>query len=107
MNSVGALFDEEPRTWGLRGDKYLWRELREKLSGEPLPRDKASLQRLLENVFWEVTQHSLAFCDQFKVERFAHGGMSSGWISGKFWREDGYSLIAQRYDAATEQSPRR
>lgn len=34
---VSALFDPEPETWGLRGDPYLWRALREHLSGMDIP----------------------------------------------------------------------
>jgi len=29
MNLVADLFDPEPEQWGLRGDPYLWREMKE------------------------------------------------------------------------------
>ncbi|UWR04222.1 hypothetical protein K3740_05900 [Ruegeria conchae] len=100
----GDLFRDEPEQWGLRGDPFLWREIREKLAAVDLPSDISKAHRLLENTFWEATGQSLAFCDDFYVERFAHGGMSSGWICGKFWRERGVPKIIERLRAELEQS---
>ena len=37
MRFVGELFENEPKQWGLRGDQYLWRELRIKLATVELP----------------------------------------------------------------------
>lgn len=100
MRSVGDLFQVEPEQWGLRGDRYLWRDLRERLASVELPSTTSELQRLLENAFWDATSESLTFCGEFKIERFAHGGMSSGYISGDFWRQKGFPLILERYLAA-------
>ena len=97
MNSVGDLFKEEPEQWGLRGDQYLWRELKNELVSVALPSTSSELQRFLENAFWNATQVSLAFFDEIFVERYSHGGMSSGYISGEFWRERGFPLIVERF----------
>ena len=37
------------------------------------------------------------------MEPFAHGGMSSGAISGEFWREKGFPLIVSRFEKSVEQ----
>lgn len=97
MQAVGELFRNEPEQWGLRGDPYLWRELREKLAAVEFPKNVPEVHRILENAFWEATGQSLAFCDEFYLERFAYGGMSSGGIYGKFWRERGFPMIIERY----------
>ncbi len=102
MNKVGSLFLSEPEQWGLRGDKYLWRELQEKFTEVEMPDTLNSLQRLLETAFWEATGQCLAFCDETYVERFAHGGMSSGGISGNFWRGQGFPLISERFKNTCE-----
>lgn len=94
---LGDLFRNEPKQWGLRGDPFLWKELRIKFSDTELPSGVSSTQRILENAFWEATGQSLAFCDEVYVERFAHGGMSSGSICGEFWREHGFPLIMKRF----------
>lgn len=97
MQRIGDLFRDEPEQWGLRGDRYLWREFREKLANVAQPSRVADMHRILENAFWQSTRESLAFCDEVKIERFAHGGMSSGFISGDFWRQRGFPLILERY----------
>jgi len=97
MQTVGNLFRGEPKQWGLRGDKYLWRELKEKFAGIELPKNQSALQRLLETAFWEATGQCLAFCDETYIERFAYGGMSSGGISGDFWRSRGFPIIFERF----------
>lgn len=97
LKSVGELFDEEPQQWGLRGDPYLWRDLRSNLLGVRLPSSEPELHRLLENAFYEATGGSLAFCKDFYVEKFASGGMSSGQICGEFWRERGFPLVCDRW----------
>lgn len=97
MRTVGDLFCEEPTQWGLRGDQYLWQELSERLAEFGLPVSVIDLHRLLENSFWEATGQCIAFCGEFQVERFSHGGMSSGYIAGDFWRQKGFPLIVNRY----------
>ena len=97
MSSVGDLFSEEPEQWGLRGDPYLWRELRETLADVGLPAARSELKRILERAFWDATGESLAFCDEIYIERFSHGGMSSGSICGEFWRIRGFPLVIGRF----------
>lgn len=95
--TVGELFDNEPEQWGYRGDPYLWHELRDTLKTTNLPNQEAQFRRLLEDAFWEATGETLSFCDTLVIERFAHGGMSSGGISGEFWRQRGFPLVIERY----------
>lgn len=40
--TVGALFDREPVQLSLRGDAYLWRELRAQFATTPFPRTGTS-----------------------------------------------------------------
>ncbi|MCK0140022.1 hypothetical protein [Aliiroseovarius sp. F47248L] len=97
MRTIGDLFSVEPEHWGLRGDRYLWCELREIFRDVSLPEAETRIHLQLENAFWDATGQSLAFCDEFFIERFAHGGMSSGYISGEFWRERGFPQIIENY----------
>jgi len=97
MQKVSDFFRDEPEQWGLRGDKYLWRELGEKLADVDLPDTVEDLRHLMENSFWIVTGKSLSFSDEFHIARFDQGGMSSGGISSEFWRNIGFPLIFERY----------
>ena len=97
IKTVGDLFHERPTQWGLRGDTYLWDELLEALAGMPLPSDRDAIESILDTAFKSATGKSLAFLDEIEIRRFAHGGMSSGGISGQFWREKGFPLIIDRF----------
>ena len=47
MKTVGSLFEEEPKQWGLRGDPFMWRELKEIFSQVPLPASGRECERLI------------------------------------------------------------
>ena len=34
---LSIIFEDEPKQWGLRGDQYLWAELREECIGKEIP----------------------------------------------------------------------
>ena len=99
MQFVSDLFREEPKQWGLRGDQYLWRELRAKYADVEAPATVQELQKLLEDAFWEATGESLTFCFEVWIERFSHGGMSSGLVCGDFWRSRGFPLVLRRFSS--------
>lgn len=99
---VSALFEEEPRRWGLRGDPHLWQALRVRLAGADLPGTVAEVMDLVRAAFAELAGTGLDSDDEQMVyrEQYAHGGMSSGWISLSTWREQLMPLIAERAAAA-------
>ena len=97
--TVSALFDPEPEQWGLRGDPYLWRALREHLAATRLPHSADELTRLLHATFRELTGIDIASdpASMAYQEQYAHGGMSSGMISLDTWRETLFPLLAERW----------
>lgn len=95
--TIGALFADEPGFWGLRGDPYLWQEMRERLSLVALPASEADLVSSIEREFASITGHTLKDKNDFYVERFYHGGMSGGYISGEFWVAVALPMLVQRY----------
>jgi hypothetical protein len=98
MTTIGHLMKEDPRHWGLRGDPYLWRQLKAELKNKQLPRTRSELALILEQHFGHVTGHSLALEEEFFMPEHAHGGMSSGMISCDFWRRVAFPTILTRFD---------
>jgi hypothetical protein len=96
-NTVASLFEKEPMHWGLRGDPYLWREMSAHFEQVPLPDSADELISLLETTFERLTTHSISEPEMFFMERFSHGGMSSGHISPDFWRETVIPMLLDRY----------
>lgn len=96
-NVIADLFHDRPRQWGLRGDRFLWDEMQDGFVREPVPRDNERLRELLANAFRQLTGARLDdTCEMVKVERFDHGGMSSGWVYLPFWSEVALPLLAGR-----------
>lgn len=98
MTTIGKLMKEDPLHWGLRGDPYLWQQLKTELKIYKLPRTRSELALTLEQIFGKVTERSLALESEFVMPEHAHGGMSSGMISCRFWRETAFPLILNRFD---------
>lgn len=95
---MGALFEPEPSRWGLRGDPYLWRALRDYVGDQEIPASPAGVTGLLYTAFGEVVGVNLASYPEPTVyrEQFAHGGMSGGMISIETWRDQLIPLLTDR-----------
>ena len=94
---IGDLFAQEPPQWGLRGDPYLWRDLRSHFADVPLPESMRVLEQEIEKAFGLLTGHTLSAGDDFFVARYAHGGMSSGHVCAAFWLEQALPLLKSRF----------
>ena len=92
---LSAIFEEKPDRWGFRGDPYFWDYLKEKAEEmDPLSPDE--LEAWIKAEHLAVSGEELT-CDSIvRVERFAHGGMSSGGIAGEWWTETGIPLLKSR-----------
>lgn len=100
--NIADLFVKEPVQWGLRGDPWLWDEMRIHFHNMPLPETAVELRGLLEKAYEVLTEHSLNDEQPFCVERFKRGGMSSGFVSPRFWLETAVPLLLGRWETATQ-----
>ncbi len=105
--TMGAIFRDKPQQWGLRGDPFLWVEMKRQLKTTPLPVSPEAARAIVEGVFAMLTGHPISDTEPFFIERYSHGGMSSGYISPEFWRECAMPLLLSRYQAlvATADAP--
>jgi hypothetical protein len=100
MMMMDELFADQPDCWGLRGDPYVWKALQERLSGLPVPDEEQALDDLLVEAFNAVVgvdlrNESVGGWGVYR-EEFAHGGMSSGHVSLKAWRDRLIPLLVSR-----------
>jgi len=102
-DTVGSLFDHEVTQWGLRGDTYLWRELRSRFADVPLPATASDLRVLLEKAIADILGTTLDQADDVVyTPAFDPGhGMSAGSISTIWWRETGVPTLLDRFTAAS------
>ncbi|PLX37875.1 MAG: hypothetical protein C0606_06325 [Hyphomicrobiales bacterium] len=92
--------------WGLRGDPPLWEAMEVHFARTPLPASRNELRVLLTDAFTLLTGAHIDDPSRgIEVLAFRRGGMSSGLVSPKFWRETGLPEIEQRWtDAQSRQT---
>ena len=97
---LSVIFEKEPRQWGLRGDQYMWQELKEESVGKDFPITDFDLAEIVARKFEEVSGVPLTIDATPYVEKYAHGGMSTGRLSGLFWMGKGmYQIYRNYYEA--------
>lgn len=94
--TIGDLLVLEKEGWGLRGDPWLWMELRKSTSRMPLPDTAKELTAILRNLVLARTNSKMLDADSVYIARFSRGGMSGGHISLRFWEQDGIPAIVER-----------
>lgn len=96
--TIASLFEGRPFRWGLRGDPFLWQEMCTYFDETPLPASTRELAAHIEEAIASLTGHPLSESEPFLIERFSHGGMSSGMVSPQYWREKAIPLLQERFD---------
>ncbi len=97
MTTIATLFKSPPKQWGLRGDPFLWKDMPRVFRQVPLPESDDQLMAMLAGAYMALTGHSIEGTEQFVVNRYAHGGMSSGQISPEFWKIKAMPLLRERF----------
>jgi hypothetical protein len=97
QKTLAQIFQNEPSRWGLRGDPYLWQEMETVLGALVYPATEEDLGVLLEQTYAQLTGRSIKEPGSIFIERYSHGGMSSGRVDAKFWLETGFPLLRARY----------
>ena len=87
----------EARAHGLRGDPFLWNELREHFATTGLPATIQDFTIQVVSMFEELTDHSLFEEAPIAVERFNSGGMSSGHIDANWWKCTGIPILRTQF----------
>lgn len=92
---LSDVFDPKPERWGLRGDPYFWNYL--KLLAEDMDMlAPEEFEQWIRQEHLKVSGEEMTGNSIVRVEQFAHGGMSSGGISGEWWTETGIPLLKSR-----------
>lgn len=86
-----------PARWGLRGDPYLWQELAQALAEQPPPATPAAADNLLISFYQTLVGEAPVPGRRTYVARYAHGGMSSGYVDADFWLAQGLPLLKRRW----------
>lgn len=88
---------EEPFQYGLRGDPFLWKDLKVRYEYSDI-KNLDDFKELLIAGFKENTGNDPIQGKNFGVSHFNFGGMSSGMVSSDFWIEKGFPLLEERFE---------
>lgn len=98
--NIAIIFDEEPTQWGLRGDPFLWKEMRVAIQSETAPDSGEELLGLLHKKFLELTGEHAFEGKDILVQRYRDQGigMSAGLVCSTFWIYTAFPLLIKRFD---------
>ena len=97
IRTLKSVFERTPGGFGLRGDDHLWLDLKRHLENEPRPKTTEEFMQLLHSTVIHLTGQALEPGKDFYVEKYSHGGMSSGMVCSDFWLEKGFPELHFRY----------
>ena len=81
---ANELFLSGPVFWGSRGAPFAWIEIARAFSNDKLPMGKSDFIEKYNSLFKELTGIEVGTDKYVYVEKYAHGGMSSGRVGGVF-----------------------
>ena len=93
---VSDIFRERPTQWGLRGAPYFWDTLQSEFAFIDISISEKELSDKVREVFKRKTNEMLRGDKIYYVEEYAHGGMSSGRISGDWVLNSCIPMLQER-----------
>lgn len=97
---LSNIFEEKPVRWGFRGDPYFWDYLKERAENMDIITPD-ELEKWIKNEYLSLSGKPMTdkYGDYAIIERFAHGGMSSGGVDNLWWINEGIPLLKSRLTA--------
>lgn len=96
--NLSVLFVERPKKYGYRGDYYFWEYLEQYFHRHPELTERKDIEETIKQQFKKMSGTELTTDAITCVQEFAHGGMSSGFLSGDFWLNKAIPLLQNRFD---------
>ena len=100
--NLSFLFTERPLKYAYRGDYYFWEYLQQYFEEHAGFSTKEDIINTLKQQFKEQSGIELTEDAMPYVQKFANGGMSSGFLSGDFWLNSVIPMLLKRFDESTD-----
>ena len=97
---LSVIFEDKPKRWGFRGDPYFWDHLKGLAENMDIISND-ELEKWIKNEYLLLSDKPMTdkYGDFAVIERFAHGGMSSGGVDNLWWIDEGIPLLKKRLAA--------
>ena len=90
------LIFKEPKQFGLRGDPYLWEELKT-IFEQCRIENKTEFEEFLYDNFERIVGSPIVKSKIYSVPRYRFGGMSAGAVYCDFWLEKGFPILIRQF----------
>ncbi len=97
QNNLSIIFHQKPQQWGLRGDPFLWDDMRDYFEKIESLQSEEEFQKMLEDAFEQLTGSPLSQEGFIFVPGYDKGGMSGGHVSPEFWKNQEVPLLLKRF----------
>ena len=94
--TIADLFRNEPFSWGLRGDPYLWKDMRDYFEDWLLPDSFEELDQRIADAFRILTGAPMDSKETIFSDKYDMGGMSSGHVDPNFWRSEALQPLREQ-----------
>ncbi|MEY8319766.1 hypothetical protein AAK894_01650 [Lachnospiraceae bacterium 46-61] len=96
---VSEIFSE-PKYWGLRGDPFLWKYLKNYYATIEIPYSVERLKKDIMQIFKNFTGEFPVQEKIYFVEKFSktHVGISTRKLSGNFWINVAIPMLSERLE---------
>jgi hypothetical protein len=94
---LSGIFETKPWQMGLRGDPFLWNEMKDTFGELDISESEEEFLALFAQTYQNLTGKPLSNKEPIYVERYAHGGMSSGLVCPEFWNGKGLEFLKEKY----------
>ena len=97
---LSVIFEDKPKRWGFWGDPYFWDHLKGLAENMDII-SPDELEKWIKNEYLLLSDKPMTdkYGDFAVIERFAHGGMSSGGVDNLWWIDEGIPLLKSRLTA--------
>ena len=102
--NIEKIFEKCPEQWGLRGDPYLWDDLKTHLLETTTSFSEESFRSEIYSMFEKFTGRKIDSKEYIHVEKYRHGGMSSGMIDPEFWLNTAIPLLVERFNRFNQEN---
>lgn len=90
------IFTKEPE-WSLRGDPFLWEEMKSEFKNFSTPVSLTELETLIKTLFKRLTKEEMECGKNIFIKRYDNGGMSTGVVSASHWCNTIFPTLKKRF----------
>jgi len=95
---IKRLFERKPERWETSGNEALWKEMAMILAMAKPPGTAEELEKLVCEMFKDLTGKEIHSAGLIRVERYDSGGLARGMVSCDWWLTSAVPLLLKNFE---------